>query len=71
MNHFTSSGRWTTQKHAIAASGGIVTIVEGEVGVWSLQAMDIGNVIGTYGITTRLMDIDVILNEIGDSVFVY
>ena len=46
-------------------AGGIVTIVEGEVDVWSLQAMGIRNVIGIYGITNIPKDIATIFNELG------
>ena len=58
-------------KDAIAAAGGIVTIVEGEVDVWSLQAMGIRNVIGIYGITNIPKDIATIFNELGVAGFVY
>ena len=58
-------------KDAIAAAGGSVTIVEGEVDVWSLQAMGIRNVIGIYGITNIPKDIASILDELGISGFTY
>ena len=58
-------------KDAITDAGGIVTIVEGEVDVWSLQAMGIRNVIGIYGITNIPKDIATIFNELGVAGFVY
>ena len=58
-------------KDAITDAGGIVTIVEGEVDVWSLQAMGIRNVIGIYGITNIPKDIASILDELGISGFTY
>ena len=64
-------GSLDTLKQAISDADGFVTIVEGEVDVWLLQAMGIDNVIGNYGITTIPKDIDAILNELGVSGFVY
>ena len=58
-------------KGAIAAAGGTVTIVEGEIDVWSLQAMDIRNVIGIYGITNIPRDIASIFDELGVTGFIY
>ena len=58
-------------KDAIADAGGIVTIVEGEVDVWSLQAMGIRNVIGIYGISNIPKDIASILDELGIAGFTY
>ena len=58
-------------KDAITDAGGIVTIVEGEVDVWSLQAMGIRNVIGIYGITNIPKDIASIFDEFCVTGFTY
>ena len=71
MRPFYYAGTQDELKDAIAAAGGIVTIVEGEVDVWSLQAMGIRNVIGIYGITNIPKDIATIFNELGVAGFVY
>ena len=67
--HFVGSLR--DLKSEIASAGGLVRIVEGEVDVWSLQVMGIGNVIGIYGIGAIPADIASILDELGVSGFIY
>ena len=71
MSPFYYLGTLDELKQTIAAADGFVTIVEGEVDVWSLQAMGIHNVVGIYGINNIPKDIDVIFNELGISGFVY
>ena len=68
---FYYAGTQDELKDAITDAGGIVTIVEGEVDVWSLQAMGIRNVIGIYGISNIPKDIASILDELGISGFTY
>ena len=58
-------------KQAIAAAGGIVYIVEGEIDVWSLHATGIANVIGIYGITNIPKDIASIFDELDVTGFIY
>ena len=58
-------------KGAITAAGGSITIVEGEVDVWSLQAMGIHNAIGIYGISNIPKDIASLLDELAVTKFTY
>ena len=64
-------GTQDDSKSEIAAAGGLVHIVEGEVDVWSLQALGIPNVIGIYGISNIPRDIASILDALGVSRFIY
>ena len=68
---FYYAGTLDEFKAAIAAAGGSVYIVEGEVDVWSLHALGIRNVIGIYGITNIPKDIASILDEQGVTGFTY
>ena len=68
---FYYAGTLDELKGAIAAVGGSVTIVEGEVDVWSLHTVGIRNVIGIYGITNIPNDLASILNEFGVTGFTY
>ena len=58
-------------KAAIAAAGGLLHIVEGEVDVWSLLTLGIANAIGIYGIGAIPADVASILHELGVSGFIY
>ena len=58
-------------KRAIKAAGARLYIVEGEVDVWSLRALGIHNVIGTYSATSIPKEIDEIFTELGVLSFVY
>ena len=58
-------------KHAVADGGGIVYIVEGEVGVWSMHTIGIRHVIGIYGISNIPKDIAATFDEFGATKFVY
>ena len=68
---FYYSGTWDDLKRHIAAAGGLLYIVEGEVDVWTLQVPGIGNVIGTYSATEIPPDIASILDELGATKAVY
>ena len=58
-------------KQAVADGGGIVYIVEGEVGVWSMHTMGIRHVIGICGITNIPKDIVSLFDSLGVTGFVY
>ena len=64
-------GTLDESKGAIAADGGNLYIVEGEVDVWSLHTKGIRNVIGIYGISTIPKDIATIVNELGVTRCIY
>ena len=64
-------GTLDESKGAIAADGGNLYIVEGEVDVWSLQAMGLPNTVGIYGISNIPQDIASLFNELGVTKFVY
>ena len=68
---FYYAGTLDEFKAAIAAAGGSVTIVEGEVDVWSLHRLGINNVIGIYGISNIPKDIASLFDELGVTGFVY
>ena len=68
---FYYSGTWDDLKRHIAAAGGLLYIVEGEVDVWTLQVPGIGNVIGTYSATEIPPDIASILDELGVTKVIY
>ena len=63
-------GSQAVLKAAVAAAGGLVHIVEGEVDVWSLQALEFGNAVGIYGISNTPNDIASILDALGVSRFI-
>ena len=58
-------------KQAIAQAKGELKIVEGEIGVWSMHALGIRNVIGIYGISNIPKEIAAILDELGVVRLVY
>ena len=58
-------------KAAIAGSGGIIYIVEGEIDVWSMHALGLPNTVGIYGIDHIPKDIASILDELGVAKTVY
>ncbi len=58
-------------KSVVKAAGARLYIVEGEVDVWSLQALGIHNVIGTYSASRIPRDIARILDELGVRQLIY
>ena len=68
---FYYAGSLDDLKREIAAAGGLLHILEGEVDVWSLETLDIGNAIGIYGVSNIPKDIASILDEYGVTRLVY
>ncbi|MCY3780011.1 MAG: toprim domain-containing protein [Chloroflexi bacterium] len=61
---FHSVGTLDDLKAAIARSGGIIYIVEGEIDVWSMRTLGFPNTVGIYGISLIPKDIASILDEL-------
>ena len=62
---FHYRGSLNELKQAVADADGAINIEEGEVDVWSMNAMGYSNTIGTYGINQIKCDHAIFLRDIG------